>query len=127
MYVENWDPAESVARGVALLDETVPGWRDRIDLDTLDVESTSACVLGQVFAADAEHDGWYGGWGVGMRDLFGETDEVHSVPHGFEAPTDNDETSSRTNNYARLNEAWFVALDPLSPEDRAEADAHRYL
>ncbi len=41
--------AERVARGVAWLDETRPGWAERVDLDRLDLASPCRCVLGQEF------------------------------------------------------------------------------
>lgn len=41
--------AERVARGVALLDEKVPGWHDRIDLSRLDMWDEARCILGQLF------------------------------------------------------------------------------
>jgi hypothetical protein len=49
-------PEVRVARGVALLDETVPDWRQRIDVETLDMTDGTQCVVGQVFAAAY----WYG-------------------------------------------------------------------
>jgi hypothetical protein len=44
------DPAP-VCRGVALLDEHVPGWEHQINLDTLDLVNTERCVLGQLWLA----------------------------------------------------------------------------
>ena len=46
--------AERVARGAALLDDRRPGWwrEDRhrsIDLDELDIDDCTACVLGQLY------------------------------------------------------------------------------
>lgn len=41
--------AERVSAGIALLDEKVPNWRDKIDLSTLDLRNTDKCVLGQIF------------------------------------------------------------------------------
>jgi len=40
----------TVERGAALLDELIPGWEDRIDVDTLDLASPYNCVLGQLHA-----------------------------------------------------------------------------
>lgn len=39
---------ERVAAGAALLDTKVPGWRDRIDMDILDLDSTVCCIIGQL-------------------------------------------------------------------------------
>jgi hypothetical protein len=38
-----------VNAGIKLLDEQQPGWRDKIDLETLNLGSCSVCVLGQIF------------------------------------------------------------------------------
>ena len=43
--------AARVARGAALLDERIPGWDQRIDLDTLDIDSCQNCVLSQLFGS----------------------------------------------------------------------------
>jgi hypothetical protein len=42
-------PYDAVARGVELLDEKVPGWRQKITLDKLAMSSCSRCVIGQIF------------------------------------------------------------------------------
>lgn len=49
------DYAAKVAAGIKKLDADKPGWRDLIDVQTLDLESCSVCVLGQVFGD--YHDG----------------------------------------------------------------------
>ena len=38
-----------VQRGIALLDEHVPGWEDKVDVMRLVLSSANSCVLGQVF------------------------------------------------------------------------------
>lgn len=38
-----------VAHGVAWLDANCPDWRQRVNLETLNIRSWSKCVLGQVF------------------------------------------------------------------------------
>ena len=40
--------AECVANGVQFLDEKIPDWRDRINLETLDMSSPYNCVCAQV-------------------------------------------------------------------------------
>lgn len=47
---------ERVRAGVSLLDEQVPNWWNRIDLDELDIGSCYNCVLGQLFG------GFIKGW-----------------------------------------------------------------
>lgn len=39
---------EQIARGVALLDQTDPGWMDRIDVLSLALSDCNRCVLGQL-------------------------------------------------------------------------------
>lgn len=39
---------DRVEAGVRLLDERIPGWEDRIDLDRLELASACRCVLGQL-------------------------------------------------------------------------------
>jgi hypothetical protein len=43
--------SKRVARGAQLLDEKVPGWERRIHVGTLDIATTTHCVLGQVFGS----------------------------------------------------------------------------
>ena len=52
--------AVRVSRGIAWLDAEQPGWERSIDLTELDVSSCTACVLGQVFAREADDEGWSG-------------------------------------------------------------------
>ena len=80
-------PAERVRNGARWLDENFPGWMDRIDPDTLQLNSGENCICGQVFAEDAkderqqaideadpaddvEADGE--GYSYAVRNLFGE-------------------------------------------------------
>jgi hypothetical protein len=42
---------ESVADRARWLDQKVPGWEHRINLDTLDIKSCRNCVLGQLFGS----------------------------------------------------------------------------
>lgn len=43
--------APRVERGMAWLDAHVPGWLDRIDMETLDIGDCDRCVLGQLFGS----------------------------------------------------------------------------
>jgi hypothetical protein len=54
---------ERVAAGVQLLDEKVPGWRDKIEAGQLSLASCVDCVIGQVF--DVRH-----GRGIGIGPYF---------------------------------------------------------
>jgi hypothetical protein len=43
---------EAMAKGLALLDETIPDWFNQIDLTSLDMHSCKSCVMGQLFPND---------------------------------------------------------------------------
>lgn len=42
---------ENVERGIALLNNHLPGWHEDVDLETLDQRTTLVCVLAQVFGS----------------------------------------------------------------------------
>jgi hypothetical protein len=44
---------ERVVRGTQWLDHVRPGWRDSLELGTLDLSNGGQCVLGQVFSEEA--------------------------------------------------------------------------
>lgn len=81
----------AVHNGINLLDEQEPGWRDLIDLDTLDVSDCTQCVLGQV----------YGHYVTGENRL-----DIHGgdvTLYGFA-------TAGYGTDYAQLTDAWKLAL-----------------
>ena len=39
----------TVTRGIAYLDEHLPGWQDEIDWDKLEMDECEKCILGQLF------------------------------------------------------------------------------
>jgi hypothetical protein len=43
-----FDHEGNVDRGIALLDEKVPGWEHRIDLDILKLSACHECIIGQL-------------------------------------------------------------------------------
>jgi len=64
---------KTVDRGAELLDQEAPGWEKKIDLDTLDLASSSCCVLGQVYRVN-QNPAFFRGirklglaWGDGPR------------------------------------------------------------
>jgi hypothetical protein len=85
--------AERVAAGAALLDERVPGWHDAIDVDRLDIDSPTQCVLGQL----------YGDYLAGEDALSELADSWSSaVSYGFvERDVDGDE----------LTDAWRALIE----------------
>lgn len=66
------DVAERVTRGVALLDEKVPGWVDKVNVERLDVSNGVTCVLGQL----------YGAYNSGRAKL--DLDEAQAAELGFQ-------------------------------------------
>lgn len=67
-----------VAKGIALLDEKVPGWPDLIGLPQLSIGSGAYCVTAQL---SGEND-----WRVGMEQLGLEQGEYNTgsyTEHGF--------------------------------------------
>ncbi len=80
--------SELVANGAALLDEHLPGWHERIDLDTLDISSCDKCMLGQLF----------GRYGIGKDALGLKTGDNH----GFALPY----SMFDSLNWGVLDKAW---------------------
>lgn len=40
---------EYVKRGVDLLDREIPNWRDKIDVEILNLRNTKKCIIGQLY------------------------------------------------------------------------------
>lgn len=95
-----------VESGAALLDIEFPGWVDKVNIATLDLESPCNCILGQSFG-----DYFKGAkeLGVDNRDvvleLFGFV--VNWTDDELEEDPDMDHVSPRVARlYAELDEAW---------------------
>lgn len=84
---------EAAARGAAFLDEVAPGWRERIDVERLDIASSCSCVLGQLW------EGSYHPFTCAVDDL-GIVDSVRHL--GFEVP--GEEVGEAA--YSVLTQAW---------------------
>lgn len=110
--------AERVSAGIALLDENVEGWRDKIDLATLDIRHTRKCVLGQVFKTD--DDSWESGYDRGRSVLYfqsceccSEEGELNPYDYGFDASQDDDDLDIDTQ-YDQLRKEWERQLSLVS-------------
>ena len=91
------DPDSAAAAGAAFLDEHVPGWRTRIDLSTLDLESCENCILGQLF-----DDFMFGLEHLGLVNLPGEATRL-----GFDIIVRRQDRIIDALNYGRaLQAAW---------------------
>ena len=88
-----------VIRGVKFLDEHYPGWLQEIDVDRLNLEHYSNCVLGQL----------YGDFGDGMYDL--ELSEEDIEFFGFFIPRHDPTVFKQA--YERLTLAWKDMLNDL--------------
>lgn len=82
---------ENVLRGIELLDRQVPGWRDRIDWDRLEMDSCYDCILGQLFDF----------YCTGLDEL----GLIAGIPDGFDA-------DFTTCDYGELTELWRQAARP---------------
>lgn len=87
---------KEIAKGVKLLDQSQPDWRDEINLSTLDMGSNCYCVLGQL----------YGSYSAGADDLAIDLD---SEDYGFELPLSND--SRPATGYDILTKEWKEAIE----------------
>jgi hypothetical protein len=67
---------QRAARGALLLDKTNPGWADRINLGTFQIQSHCYCILGQLYLE----------FSIGTNILFGSVCYREQVEeHGFDA------------------------------------------
>jgi hypothetical protein len=90
-----------VARGVAFLNARVPGWEERVDLNTLDIQHLEHCVLGQLFG-----DYVIGVEELGLKEEGDRLDEVSVHSLGFQASGDEGQPT-----YADLTEAWKAIIE----------------
>jgi hypothetical protein len=88
---------ERVVRGAALLDERMPGWEAKIDLDRLDLDSVWECVLGQLYGQDPNWNGYDRG-----KLVLGGMDIATAADHGFSQG----ETGTTYGEYRELTNAW---------------------
>jgi hypothetical protein len=95
---------QQIAKGVAFLDEKVPGWLDRIDIGRLDLRTGMYCVLGQLHDGDA--DGGAHALGLGRSAI-----STEAVAHGFD-----DGGACVAPPTRPLTEEWKAALRKLRAE-----------
>lgn len=104
---------ERVERGIAYLDRMTPGWDQRIDLEMLDMNSCTRCVLGQLYG-DYEH----GLTKIGLRAPYAAWMEAEStkaaVNYGFF-------TRRGISRWDRLTELWRELLQARRSSATPEA------
>lgn len=104
--IEYWNETvnERVARGVALLNEQVPGWRERIDQDSFSLESCHMCVFGQL----------YGEYYLGESkffDQFGRGRYEMAAAYGFTQGLNDPEFADQEDAlWDELTEAWLTSI-----------------
>ena len=99
---------ENVARGIELLDQKMPGWAAKIDLDILRMSSCHVCILGQLYTE----------YGLGLSAL----GLSKGRDHGFDVPT------LFHSDHEVLTAAWREAIEArrerLSEETEGERQRH---
>lgn len=104
------DVAGRVARGVALLDERLPGWVDRVNTIKLDIQNCERCVLGQVF----------GDYFAGSRELgIWENEEEY----GFDRIQDLDYIEYMLQDYLDLREEWQRVITVLQAKSQVTVES----
>lgn len=88
--------ATAIDKGVRLLDEKIPGWRDEIDWKELDIQFIDKCILGQLAGAH---------YGEEILDILGFTSWEDSAEYGFDVPNPLRWVDT---NYGILTRMWFT-------------------
>ena len=98
-----------VARGAALLDEKLPGWADRIDLDRLDLGSPCRCILGQTWDEGRydDDDPYF----MHVRSLFGTYDQQRDAGLGFNINFGAKLLREMDAEYAELTAEWRRVIE----------------
>jgi hypothetical protein len=89
--------AELVSKGVALLNEQMPDWRERVRVELLWMPSGTMCILGQLYG---EFD-----IGAGALDIMCEEDR-----YGFCIPFKDADDDLYKFDYAELQAEWIRVL-----------------
>lgn len=82
-----------VSQGAKLLDVKVPGWRERVNVDALDMFDPCKCVLGQLFEA----------YSIGLKWLM--LNRQSRMVYGFDA-SEPPGTKGMVEEYGKLTRAW---------------------
>lgn len=92
-----------VEKGARLLDERMPGWADKIDLDAFRFEEVERCVLGQVGLCYLS-----GGYGGAVASLFGA--DVWTGWGGSEQELEHGFWPSNRDDAMPLEQDWTLAI-----------------
>lgn len=117
---------ECIERGIALLDKEIPGWLDKIAIDTIDLERECSCILGQSFTECVRYSGYEKGCScLGVR-AWNEPliDDVNSSAHyGFFIPDEVNEDHGIVGGltWQKGTSLWKSRLRQLKKERKALA------
>lgn len=111
---QQWDRliSRKKRRGIPTLDRLYPDWRERIDVDRLDMSNHRYCIIGQLFPRGTAE--WEtSGYDRGLRDLSGLKGrrEVFewAVAEGFDVYQEHPE-SGEEESYELLTRMWVREL-----------------
>lgn len=95
---------DTVKRAAALLDRAKPGWENLIDTETLNLNRTACCVLGQVYGEDEYEDArfWFVRQGFGFGDIDTPFVEIHGNATTTDWLTEIHDRRAKYNNPAQL-------------------------
>ena len=93
-------------KGAVFLDDRLPGWADRIDLEGFDITYDDGCILGQL----------YGGYHAGRYELFSHRADGNSSPslqevaaaYGFDVDFDKGHHGDQ---YKSLQAEWTALIN----------------
>jgi hypothetical protein len=119
---------ERVARGAQWLDCIVPGWEQRIDVETLELVSAQRCICGQLFAKEAfalaRNGEYYSGFSYAKDTLFSEAISWLRSTYGVSQvsldPSYDESQSPRTLIAGELGFAVLYSQDTSAYEERDE-------
>lgn len=98
-----------VARGVAFLDATEPGWAERLDPDRLELADGAHCILGQLHGAFRLGLLRTRLWDASSAGGMGLLSRTSPVDLGFFSRTDVEDVLADLD-YSYLNTAWREAI-----------------
>lgn len=85
-----------VERGIKLLDEKIPDWFNKIDVETLNMSDSSKCIIGQLLAS---YDNYYH---LGIKDFGG------TCWYGFNSYT---YMVAYSNEWKELDKEWINQIN----------------
>lgn len=107
------DYTRNVAAGIDYLDMTEPGWRDRINWESLNLESHCNCILGQLYGD------YYGATQKLDMDIHEAAERGFNVSIGFLFETDHD-MDALEDAYTELTKEWKRQGHAQTPGEKSQ-------